>query len=420
MPTKKRQQKRKDGTPGGTSYRARYRGPDGKERSMSFSRQVDADRWLVEQKAKVLARSWIDPADGKKPFEECAAEFMVSKVNLKPKTRASYDSLLKSRIIPTFGTMQIGQITVQHVDDWVAALHAEKLSPSRIRQAYNLVGAIFKRAVRLRYRLDSPCTCEELPTFATPPRTALNTDQVERLVEQFEEAQARLIVEVLAWTGIRIGEALALRRDDCLLDQRRLIVDESLAEVNGHLLFGDTKSHRSRKVVVPDSLADVLGDHLANNVGDDPEALLFTVDDGDPIRYSNFRRQFWVPAVNQACLGKLTMHELRHTYASIAASHGASVKMVQIQLGHADPALTLRLYQHLFPDDLDSLGTRMSEAREKAKIDTEENVARPNRGLRPYFDLGDNPSRPLNWAFVGAPGKIRTCAHGLGNRCSIP
>jgi hypothetical protein len=174
-------------------------------------------------------------------------------------------------------------------------------------------------------------------------------------------------------------------------------------------------------VVVPDFLADgPLLEHLVLNVGAEARALLFTSATGGPIRYSGFRRQHWLPAVERSGVGQLVMPELRHTYASIAASCGASVKMVQTQLGHADPALSLRLYQHLFDDDLDGLGTRISEAHNKATKHHSFRAARPERGLPNQFAIDDNRDKPLYWTFIGAPGKIRTCAHGLGNRCSIP
>ncbi len=100
------------------------------------------------------------------------------------------------------------------------------------------------------------------------------------------------------------------------------------------------------------------------------------------------------------------VHELRHTYASIAASYGASVKMVQTQLGHADPALTLRLYQHLFDDDLDGLGERISEARNKALTHNSLVLWRPERGLTKEFDMGENSGKPLNWVFLAPPARF--------------
>ena len=108
---------------------------------------------------------------------------------------------------------------------------------------------------------------------------------------------------------------------------------------------------------------------------------MFTLPSGVPLRYSRFRQRFWDQAVEAAELkSPLGVHALRHTFASLAAKAGASVKMVQTQLGHSDPALTLRLYQHLFEDDLDARATRL-DFNFRVEATNASDLSRPVDGL---------------------------------------
>ena len=112
-------------------------------------------------------------------------------------------------------------------------------------------------------------------------------------------ARYRPLIHVLAYGGLRWGEATALRRRRCDLDAGRLIVAESLADVNGRAIFGETKTHRVRKTRIPDFLVEELRAHL-ETVGPAPDALLFTAPRGGPLRIANFRQRVWWPALEAA------------------------------------------------------------------------------------------------------------------------
>jgi integrase len=83
--------------------------------------------------------------------------------------------------------------------------------------------------------------------------------------------------------------------------------------------------------------------------GSCPESRLFTTEIGEPIRRTAFSERVWRPAVKRAGLSGVTMHALRHFYASLLIRHGESVKTVQARLGHASAAETLDTYRHLWP-----------------------------------------------------------------------
>ena len=124
----------------------------------------------------------------------------------------------------------------------------------------------------------------------------------------------------------------------------RLLVAESLTEVNGVVVFGPPKTHQQRVVALPASVSAALAAHLLARVPGDPEALVFTAPERGPLRYGNFMRRVWRPAAARAGLAGVTPHLLRHTAATLLIDAGASVKDVQAHLGHADAAVTLNIY----------------------------------------------------------------------------
>ena len=141
--------------------------------------------------------------------------------------------------------------------------------------------------------------------------------------------------------------------------RRRISVVEAVSEVRGKLLWGTPKTHQQRSVPIPKFLVDPL-DVL--KAGKGPQDLIFTEARGWVLRNHNFRRDVFADAAVAAGLKGLTLHELRHTAASLAISSGANVKAVQRMLGHASAAMTLDVYSGLFDDDLDGLAARMDEA----------------------------------------------------------
>jgi integrase len=159
----------------------------------------------------------------------------------------------------------------------------------------------------------------------------------------------------------------ALRRKRCQLLRSRIEVAESLSEVGGQLHFGSTKTNRTRMVVVPRFLRDLLAEYLARELGDDPDALVFKSPQGQPLRNTNFRRQVWYRAVGEAGLPDgLRIHDLRHTCAALLISQRAHPKVIQTHLGHSSISVTMDRYGHLFPSDIEALAVALDEMRRRA------------------------------------------------------
>jgi integrase len=365
-------------------WRIRYRDPTGRERSRSFARKADAERFMATVQADLIRGDWTDPRLSRTTLGEWSQRWLRTKAHLKPKTLAGYRSNLRAHVLPTFGDYQLRHIDRMAVEEWIADLQASGLGPSGVRQARQVLGAMLTLAVGAGYLTTNPVDGTAAPRIPEPEMLFLDADQVDSLADTIRQPYGTLVY-VLAYGGLRWGEAAALRRRRCDLDRARIHVAESLADVGGRLHFGPTKTHRRRIVPIPGFLRDLLVEHLDSHVPDEPSALVFTTPNGTPLRNSNFRRQIWYPAIDKAGLPEgLRIHDLRHTCASLLAAAGATPKAVQAHLGHSSITVTMDRYTHLFPSDVDNLVRRLDDIRAR-------NLAAPprprdrSRGI----DLGD-------------------------------
>jgi len=212
-----------------------------------------------------------------------------------------------------------------------------------VNAATRLLKSVLNRAVADGKIMRSPAAVVRNP--ATAPEggmRVLEPEQVRSLVEAHPE-RFRALALLLAYRGLRIGEAAALRVGDLDLMRGAVTVDESRSDTYG---IGPTKTRRTRVVSLPPFLRDVLAEHLARySEPKDPQAFVFTGERGAALGIQYYRRQTFARAVAAAGLDpELTPHDLRDTAATLAFKGGATVREVQLMLGHADPAVTLRRY----------------------------------------------------------------------------
>lgn len=340
-------------------WRARYQAPDGTERSRSFVRKVDAECFLAEAETDKSRGTWTDPQLAQITFAEWSGQWLRTTTHLKPKTRAGYESTLRTHLLPAFGPVPIGKIRGSHVRELLAGMQGRGLSASACRQAYYLLNSILRAAIEDGRIRTSPCVGIKLPRLPNVEMQYLDPSQL-RDVLQAIDGRYRLFVELLAISGLRFGEGAALRRSRCDLPRSRITVAENAVDVRGELIFGSPKTHQVRTVVLPTFLTDQMEKHLGASAV--PDSLVFTSPHGRPIRYRNFLRRVWKPTLESLQLPEMGVHALRHTCAALLIAQGAHPKAIQRHLGHRSITTTLDRYGHLFDDEHDRLATRIDEA----------------------------------------------------------
>ncbi len=239
---------------------------------------------------------------------------------------------------------------------------------------HRILAGIFKAAVRDRRIVASPCEGTRLPKVHRQRIEPMALEAVEALTEAIPE-RYRALVTLAAGTGLRQGEIFGLTVDRIDFLRRQLTVDRQLVTMPDRAPYlAPPKTQASVRVVpLPQVVVDAVAAHLATWPTDQ---FVFSTELGDPIRRTAFSERIWRPALKRAGLSGVTMHGLRHFYASLLIRHGESVKTVQARLGHASAAETLDTYSHLWPD---------SDDRTRAAVDSLlGRVADPVRTAAPY------------------------------------
>ena len=329
-----------------------YRDPATKrERSAGvFSRKSDASRQRRTIEYQLENGDWIDSTLQKTLYAEWARTWIDTRSDLKRSTFDGYVSLLDNRIIPVFGKARLQDIRSINVEQWVADMATEGLSPSRTRQAYNVLSSSLKAAVRSDMIHSNPADGAKLPKIKDNEMRHLTPAEVETIASRVGD-EYEALVYVLAYCAIRAGEAVALRRKSVNIVRSELRIVESATEINGRIEFGTTKNRRNRNVTVPKFLMRLIEQRLEHDVAKDPEALVFGSPQGRALRLSNFRHRVWYPAIKGTDLEGLRIHDLRHTAASILINQGLHPKIVQQHLGHSSIVVTMDRYGHLYPSD---------------------------------------------------------------------
>lgn len=345
-------------------YRACYRDPSGATRSKTFNRVGEAKGWLAQQTVSIAEGTHVDPRLGRVKFSEFFDKFLDSS-EIRLTTRDRYERHARLYVLPYFGNRRLSSITPTDVRAWKTDLTKRGIGASTIVSALRLLKTAFNRAVADELIGRSPAKNVENPN-ADPPggMRVLEAEQVSRLARVVDERYRALIL-TLATRGLRIGEAAALRVGDVDLMRARLTVSKTLTEVAGRLTEGPPKTAAGiRSLSLPAFLRDTLTEHVATfSAPSDPNAFVFSMGEGGPIRPNNFRKRVFAPAVLEAGLDvDLTPHDLRDTAATLAFAAGASVKEVSNMLGHSNPAVTLNRYTGV----LESMSAKTDEALDAA------------------------------------------------------
>jgi integrase len=336
--------RRPDGT-----YRPRFRDATGKEHARHFKRKVDAQRWLDEMTAAMVTGQYVDPAAGRVTFREYAERWRATQVH-RPTTAAHVETMLRRHVYPRLGDKRLGSVLPSDIQSLVKQLSLD-LAPATVGVVHRILAGIFKAAVRDRRIVASPCEGTKLPKIHRQRIEPMTLEAVEALTEAMPE-RYRALATLAAGTGLRQGEIFGLTIDRIDFLRRQLTVDRQLITMPDRAPYlAPPKTQASVRVVpLPQVVLDAVAVHLAHWPTDQ---FVFTTELGDPIRRTAFSERIWRPALKRAGLSGVTMHGLRHFYASLLIRHGESVKTVQARLGHASAAETLDTYSHLWPDSDD-------------------------------------------------------------------
>jgi integrase len=325
-------------------WQASYVGPDLVRHNApaTFSAKMDAEGWLVNERRAVERDEWIAPklrVAKKKARAVTLSEYAAAWIehrNIKPRTRAMYEDLLRLHIEKPLGRLPLKNITPEAIRAWFASLGAEHAR--RNSHAYGLLHAICATAVADGLIVANPCN---LPRVMNPPRkrepVILTVGEVAALADAIKPERLRCLVLLSAWCGVRWGEVSELRRRDVSADCEVLTVARAVTRRAGEYHVDTPKSGKGRAVVIPPHIRADLREHLAANVGVEPDALLFPAARGGATGHMNdrvFSREYFADALDAIGRNGVRVHDLRHFAGTQAARVGNLVETMG-RLGHS-------------------------------------------------------------------------------------
>ncbi|MCH9275662.1 site-specific integrase [Bifidobacterium amazonense] len=380
--------------------------PDGTKQSKTkaFDKLCDAEEFQAALEDDIRRGRYIDPNADQRLFRDVADQWIETKLDIKPSTLGRYQRELRVYINPTWGDKTLREITLKDLQSWVTGLQKgdykaelpvnkkgvmRKPKPLSARSIRNIVkvvmAAVFEYAITnkwIRENLAKQVVTPKIETkdedmvFLTVPEVELLADTA---ADNGRDVDG-LLIRFLAYTGVRINEALALQIQDLDFKGRKARIRRTWSDDgNGKMQLGTPKNGEARTIALPGSLIAQL-EKLAEDQS--KSEFLFRAKRGGYIHDHNWRTRVWYPTVKAVGMEDegVNIHSLRHTYASIAIANGADVKTLQKQLGHATASITLDIYAALWPERLNEVADAVDQARldgiAKAKEEAEKAKAK--------------------------------------------
>lgn len=347
------------------TYRVRWWGPNGKQRSKSFKRKVDADRFAATVSADIVRGSYIDPDAGKVRFEDYAERWLKAQ-SFEEGTFVAVESRLRNHAYPALGQRFLNDIQPSSIQSWVSSLR--DLAPTYRQVIFANVSSVFTAAVDDALISANPCRAKSVrrPKLDRRKVTPWPKERVLAVRDQLPE-RYRLVVWLGAGLGLRQGEIFGLSPEDIDLERGEVHVRRQVKLLpSNKQIFGLPKGRKTREVPLPDAVLEAINLHMTKWPPVDV-TLPWETSTGRPVTVSllihsrekkalgrNYFNTFlWKPALIAVDVKPIRAngcHALRHFFASTALHEGESIKAISEYLGHADPGFTLRTYTHLIED----------------------------------------------------------------------
>ena len=331
--------------------------PDGRKKFFSGrTRDAVKDR-LDEARHQADAGHLVMGRD--KPVAQYLERWLAEAVlhSVRPKTYENYDLCVR-RILPYIGHIRLRVLTPEQIQYALAKLRDAGLASRTVRQVHMVLRRALKQAVLWRMLPINPSDAVRPPRSDRTEMKTLTEDEVRRLLATTVGMRDYGLWALLVTTGLRLGEALALRWSDVDLEERRISVKRAVQRQRGAgLVFVEPKSARSRRIVpIPPETVKLLEDQRRSNrqdrrkAGDqwDEQDLVFPNPAGHP-RDTSYRSVSFHAALKRAGLPHVRLHDLRHTAATHLLTKRVHPKIVQDLLGHSTIAITLDTYSHVMP-----------------------------------------------------------------------
>ena len=275
------------------------------------------------------------------PFKNAVNQFLEFK---KPRIKGSSYEVMANRLrsITYFDNLLVSEITPMQVATFQNEL-IKTYKPRSIKNINAYIKMVFTWCMRYKGLATNPFNMVDRLKLETDKRMDIITvNEFNQIIEQVKNDDIKLMYKLLFWTGLRIGEARALKIDDIDSNNKTISVTKTYTHLKGKDVITTPKSKESiRTIKIDDILIQDIKEYL--------DKARYILDDNFIFRYHKLYYLEVFKTISLKVTSKdLRLHDLRHSHASFLINNGVDVLLISKRLGHSNTAMTLNVYSHLY------------------------------------------------------------------------
>lgn len=318
-----------------------YAGVNCRKHKYNFKTKKEATAWMNEFIRK-------EQSDVCMTFQSFYQEYLENQsADLRASTLATKEHIVALHIMPYFKDRELASITAEDIIKWQNKIKKKGFSDSYLNTIHGQLSAIFNHACRIYNLSFNPCkVAGGMGNKDSGNMRIWMQEEMERFLNAVSDKPVvKYAFFLLYWTGIRLGELLALNIADIDFEKKTLSVTKSLNRTDGKDVISLPKTKSSIRIIyLPQFVVDEMKDYCGMLYGRGAKDRLFVV------TKSHLEKEIKRGA-ELAGLTPIRVHDLRHSHASLLISQGVNVAVISRRLGHKSIKTTLNIYAHMFDKD---------------------------------------------------------------------
>lgn len=304
----------------------------------------------TKKDALAFERDFVSKKTGKNLTVLALADLFLQehKTEIKPSTYEEYRKAISKRIRPIFPNKDINDVSALDIKRWHNALIEKGYAKSTVNATHSILSTIFKFGVKYYGLPQNPCLLEgtaKVPDKGVKTIRYWTFEEYQEFRNAIIEEKHRVMFDMLYYSGMRVGELLALNWDDIVWEENKIKITKDLSFVDNKQIIQPPKTKASvRDIIMPQFCMDELKDWKDKLYK--PQGRIFFFAKSHNTVWACMQR-----IAGRTELKRIRVHDLRHSHASLLISMGCPITLVSQRLGHENTYTTLNIYSHMMPND---------------------------------------------------------------------